>query len=341
MHERTLFRPFAGIHCRPYTFHAVRFITIAKISLCLVALVASLGFQSPPTSAPATPATPSLPQPPTTAPAAPLLQRVVMMGASATYGFGATLKIERPVVKDKITAVSNVAVNFGEVVEAMLRVPHDPVTTHANLYFFSNPMDIGPQLIQRAKLRKPTLVVALDFLFWFGYGDGNREHKPIASEDERLALLDEGLRLLEQLDCPIVVGDFGDMSKAVGGMLMPQQMPAPETLDRLNVRLREWCNTHPRVIVAPLAKIVEQMREDKGFTIGSRQWPAGSAASVLQRDELHPTVDGLIALAHLVADALAQHGLVDVEDNFELDSAKVLGLIRQRAQQRIDAKASR
>jgi hypothetical protein len=341
MREPTHFRLFAAVRSHPYTSPAMRSNMFAKIAFCLTTILLMLGFQAAPASAPATRPSSSLPQPPTTAPAQPLLQRVVMIGASATYGFGATLKIDRPVVKDKITAVSNVAVNFGEVMEAMLRVPHDPVTTHANLYFFSNPMDIGPQLIQRAKLRKPTLVVALDFLFWFGYGDGNRERKPITSEDERLALLEEGLRLLEQLDCPVIVGDFGDMSKAVGGMLTPQQMPARETLDRLNARLREWCKAHPRVIVAPLAKIVEQMGEDKGFAIGSRQWPAGCAASVLQRDELHPTVEGLIALAHLVADVLAQHGLAEDDGNFESDPAKVLALLRQRAEQRIEAKASR
>src|SRR5438093_9364837 len=79
------------------------------------------------------------------------LERVVVLGASMAAGFGA----ER---------------TFGEAFEASLRGPHEPVLDLGNELFFSSPNSIGAHEVETALAAEPTLVVALDFLFWFGYG---------------------------------------------------------------------------------------------------------------------------------------------------------------------------
>lgn len=269
-------------------------------------------------------------------------RRLVLVGASATYGYGVSMRVEMPPLdaEGKIKPTVSVALNLGDVMECTLITPHDKIQTQADLLFFMNSMDIGPKLLQRAKGRKPTAIIGLDFLFWFGYGDANRNYQPIASEDQRLELLEEGLKLLEPLECPIVVGDFPDMSAAVGGMLTPQQMPKPETLVRLNARLREWAKGHPNVAIAPLADLIERMRKNEAFSIGQARWPAGSASLLLQPDQLHPTAEGLVALGQMVAESLRSLGDAPPE-SFDHDPAHVLAALRKLAADRAAPPATR
>ncbi|MCP3902615.1 MAG: hypothetical protein GY715_03180 [Planctomycetes bacterium] len=251
-----------------------------------------------------------------------LLDRVAVVGASASSGFGARVDLQRG------ATVTRSKADFATVLDALLTPEHERVTGHASMLFFRNPTKAGPSLLGKALQTEPTLVVGVDFLFWFGYGHGSRSH-PVRSESQRLEFLEVGLTLLEEVRCPLIVGDFPDMSPAIGLMLSRSQVPNTETLDALNERLRSWAASRPNVVVLPLADLLERMRSDHAFTVGGHRWPEGSATKLMQRDQLHPTALGLIALAQSVGDELARFAPTVVEGAFEVDPDRVMERVRE------------
>jgi len=243
------------------------------------------------------------------------LQRVVVIGASMSDGYG-------------------LEVGLDEVLDAMILREHDLVEANASTYFFTSPRTMGPDAVELASDLDPTLVVGIDFLFWFGYGSVNRDGKPLASEDERLDLLEIGLSLLDELHCPLVVGDFPNMADAVGGMLDASQLPEPGTLVRLNRRLRGWAAERASVAVVGLSDAVTALRSNRAFAIGRLSYPAGSTSSLLQADHLHPTLEGMTVIAHLIGLEILGLGLASDSD-LELDPAQVLpGLNRETGEAR-------
>lgn len=247
------------------------------------------------------------------APESSRLERVVVIGASLSAGFGA----ER---------------SFVDVLAASLRAANQPPLGLGDELFFTAPLATGTRQVGAARDAEPTLVVALDFLFWFGYGTTDAQGGAIELEAERLELLERGLDLLEVFECPLVVGDFPDMSAAVGKMLSSEQMPAQTTLPLLSRRVREWAAEREHTLVLPIAEIAAQIAAGssastgQAIQIGRHTFPPG--ARLLQTDELHPTLDGLAAVAQLVCDQLIAAQLVRAED-FELELAAVLGKLRR------------
>ncbi len=235
------------------------------------------------------------------------LERVVVMGASLSAGFGA----ERP---------------FVAVVEASLRGKHQPPLDLGDPLFFTSPLQIGAQQASSALDAEPTLLIALDFLFWFGYGTNDAKGAAIKIESQRLELLERGLKLLEEFECPLVIGDFPDMSAAVGKMLSPEQMPQVSTLPLLSKRVREWAATRKNTFVLPLSEVVLELHSEGEVTIGRHTFPNGS--KLLQPDQLHPTLEGLVAVAQLACDQLITAKLARPED-FELELSAVLGKLRK------------
>jgi len=235
--------------------------------------------------------------------AAPVaLQRVVVIGASLSAGYGL-----------RNTPLS-------ATLEASIRTEHAPVQSLADEHFFLTPRASGARQVEGALDAQPTLVVAIDFLFWFGYGALDADGAPVTSEDQRLALLEHGLECLEELDCPLVLGDFPDMSRAVGKMLAENQMPAQETLARLSSRVREWAaKREAPTIVLPLAELVRSLGSEEAIRIGRHAWPAGTR--LLQLDDLHPTLEGLTGVAQLVLDELVRRELASASQvDFTLEA---------------------
>lgn len=240
-------------------------------------------------------------------PATSTLERVVVLGASGSAGF-------------------DLETELALALEASITRVHGPVRSQADEYFFSRPLQAGPGQVEQALEAEPTLVVALDFLFWFGYGRAGADGAPLASEEGRLALLEKGLACLAELECPLVVADFPDMSGAIGKMLAQEQVPAPETLARLSKRVREWAAERGQTIVLPLADIVRQVTSEQAVRIGRHEFRAGTR--LLQSDQLHPTVEGLAALAQLVADELVRARLA-AEADFTFEFPAVLAALQR------------
>jgi hypothetical protein len=214
------------------------------------------------------------------------------------------------------------------------------VTGDASGFFFLDPEGNGREQVDAllAMDPRPTVVLAPDFLFWFTYGAVGAGRRPVRVESQRIALLGEGLRILDRVadaGIPIVVGDLPDMSAAVGKMLSRAQMPARETLDRANEEIRAWAARRPRVALLPLGRLVSDLRAGKPFQAGRRTWDAAVDGALIQRDDLHPTFEGSVALLARAEQAANDRFLGARQPNapgapaaFEHDPAKVAERVR-------------
>jgi hypothetical protein len=248
----------------------------------------------------------------------PALARVFVLGASLSQGYG----LERD---------AGAPVHLADVVEASLRAEHEPVRRQTALLFFTDPLPIGRSQVEKAAAADPTLVVGIDFLFWYGYGS-------FATEAGRMAMLENGLALLETFRCPVIVGDFPDVADASrdlgrgGGqqkLLAPEQVPPPESLKQLNVRLRSWAGEHKSVVVVPLADLVARLHSGKDVEIRGNHWSGAALAGLIQRDRLHPTLEGEVALWLGSLDAFVR-SRPDLPDSaFDWDAGAIAKRIRE------------
>jgi len=214
-------------------------------------------------------------------------QRIVMIGASATAGFTAAEPLGG-------TNTANHALS--RYVDAALKVSHEPVLNLGNAFFFLQPESIGQQQITRALTNRPTLVVGLDFPFWFCYGEGE-------TDEERLARFDAGLKLLEKISCPLVIGNLPDASAAVNKMLRPDQMPSLKAIAAANLRLKTWAANRGQVAVVELSEFMRKATANLAISISDYTLQEGQTRMLLQNDTLHPSPPGCAVLALAVLDA--------------------------------------
>ncbi len=267
---------------------------------------------------------------------ATLYAHVHVMGASASAGFGVRAPLPRthPGRLEAMT-VARLA--------SLARVGAGEVTGDATGLFFTNPGAVGSAQVDATLTEEPhvTMVFADDFLFWFVYGALAADRTPIKEESQRLQLLEKGLVQLNPIveeGISRVVGDVPDMSPAVGNMLYKAQMPKLETIAQANERIRAWAKDKPRVAVLPLAKLVNDLRSSKPFEAGRRSWSEESDGALIQRDQLHPTFVGSIALIACTEQAANERFLGVRQPNapgapvaFEHDPTKVAERVRDAA----------
>lgn len=220
-----------------------------------------------------------------------VLERVAIIGASVSEGFQA-------------------APGWQAAFEASLVRERACVANAATALVFMGPKTYAAPQLERVLAERPTLVLAVDFLFWFGYGTLDFEGGALATGEARLALFERGLALLDKLECTLAVGDLPDMSAAVGRMLEARQVPQPATLDKLNARLAAWAKPKHNVVVVPLAAWMRELQAKKPVRIGAAAYAPTETARWMQTDALHPTAEGLAALATLVGAELEARKLV-------------------------------
>lgn len=220
-------------------------------------------------------------------PAGPL-ERMAMIGASVTAGY-----ISSPIPGNTNTQLCR----LDHYLDAAVNAPHDPVRNFSGVLFFLQAEDSGRSQIDATLQMKPTLIVGLDFLFWYCYGDH-------LTEPQRLEKFNRGLQVLEPIPCPLVLGDIPDASAAIGGMLSPGEMPARATLAEANRRLRAWAGKHPRVSVVKLANFMQTIRTNGDIVVHGFPISKGGTPRLLQPDHLHLLPSGCAALALAALDAL-------------------------------------
>jgi len=225
------------------------------------------------------PETPEVPEP------SARLDRVVVVGASVSNGFGSGLP-------------------FSTLLDVAIRPKHTPVENACR--GIQNPAVFGEMQLARALTHRPTLVIAVDFLFWFAHRTASH------GEDElelRLESLRAGLELLERFSCPLVIGDIPDMRTADSKRLIPALIPTPEVRDALNTELRRW-SRGKKVLVVPLAEWVAVLQRGEWIieasADGAHEEKILTAKEALQGDRLHPEPIGAIVLMHRILEAMVE-----------------------------------
>ena len=219
-----------------------------------------------------------------------VFQRVVLLGASATAGFEETEPLGGPKTPQY---------RFDNYIEAALAGPHEPVATQASALLCFQPEAVMEKQIAATVAARPTLVIGLDALFWFCYGAG-------LTAEQRMARLEAGLRQLERIDAPLIVGDIPDASRAVGGMLGAAEVPDVPTLARCNERLAAWAASRKNVSVFPLALIMAEAAANEELVLAGHTWEKGKSGALIRGDHLHPSRHALAALAIATLDAAAR-----------------------------------
>lgn len=255
----------------------------------------------------------------------PALRRVLVLGASLSHGYG-------------LEKEAGARIALADVVDASILAAHDPVRSKTSLLFFVSPMPTGKAQVAAGMAEEPTLVVGLDYLFWYAYGF-------FAREDDRLAMLEKGLAELEPFACPVVVGDIPDVGDATRlpaiatrpareGLLDPDQVPTAAVRAKLNARIRAWAAARKNAVVVPLAELVERRHAGEDLVIHGNRWPKSALAGLVQDDRLHPTLEGTIALWLGSLEALVA-GRSDIPASaFDWDAGRISRRLRALADAR-------
>ncbi|HEY3860261.1 MAG TPA: SGNH/GDSL hydrolase family protein [Verrucomicrobiae bacterium] len=237
-------------------------------------------------------------------------ERVVIIGASVSHGFTFAEPLGGPRTKE---------LAFDRFFDAAIIAPHEPVKNFASAMFFIIPDDAGHEQIRQALTNNPTLVVGVDFLFWFCYGVGE-------TDQERAAHFERGLKLLEELKCPLIVGDIPDASAARNRALKPSEFPSAKARLAANRRLMEWAAPRKQVTVVPASEFMSIAAENRALTVRGLTIAEGKTRALLQGDCLHPNRRGNAMLALSILDSfLSAHPGMDAS-TVRWEPEKVLAL---------------
>lgn len=249
-----------------------------------------------PQSSQGTPATP-------TATADPEPARIAIIGASVSNGFGLSEELE-------------VNCTLTPFIDAALKLPHGEISNVADGFMFQDPRESGAKQLEQALAKQPTILIAADFPFWFGYGT-------LSSIEMRMKRLEDGLALMERVDCPLLIGDFPDMSAAINGksplagggpIIGRHQIPVPEQLEKLNARLHEWAEGRENVHLFQMARFAREIRTAEPLEIRGNSVTAEQKQQLLQTDLLHTKVRGTALLTVMIFDQLVTDGVLEEED---------------------------
>jgi hypothetical protein len=217
-----------------------------------------------------------------------LWHRVVLVGASVSAGFTESEPFGGPKTSQY---------RLSRYLDAAVSTRHEPPRNLGSSLIFLQPEALGRQQIEQAIEAEPTLVVGLDFLFWFCYGEGR-------SDEERRQRFETGLKLVEAIKCPLILGDIPDASAAVNGMLRPDQIPSTQAMASANRRLNEWAAGRKHVAIVRLSDFMRAATANQSVTIHGHTWREGTTRAFLQDDKIHPTARGCVVIALAALDVL-------------------------------------
>jgi hypothetical protein len=215
-------------------------------------------------------------------------ERIAVIGASASAGF---------TTAEPFGSTNMARYRLSRYLDAALLSPHQPVTNLANALFFLQPETMGRNQIDLALKLKPTLVLGMDFPFWFCYGN-------LRTNETRQQRFEAGLQLLEKIPCRLLLGDIPDASAAANGMLGEKEIPSADEMAAANRRLRSWAEGRPQVIIFPLADFMRTAMANQALTVHGAEIPAGQTRVLIQEDKLHPSVPGCATLAVAILDVI-------------------------------------
>lgn len=221
-------------------------------------------------------------------------QKVVVMGASVSAGF------EDPTSRQADGSV-NRSFKLDRVLKKAWPRKLARIYNVANLMMFQVPLKAGQKQVDAAKRVDADLVIGIDFPFWFGYGFATAVAKDVVSKD-RLAIQQKCFAMLDELECPILLGDYPDMRGASTKMLPRYMIPNSVTIAALNKQLYAYAAERKHVHVVSLARFVKRaVNQSQTYSYGEGKlvFPKNY---LLQSDRLHATRLGVAVLTtHLLA----------------------------------------
>lgn len=256
-------------------------------------------------------------------------RRIVILGASVSDGFGVRLRTTLPDGRRPTGQVT-----LADMVAEAARDPGVEVIDLATDLYFLKPETTARRTAAEALEERPTLVLAIDWLFWNAYGVRGLEGKPLHGCDDREALLEAALARLDTLAAsgvPMVVGDLPDMRSAVdGGMLVASMVPPEDCLKTLNGRLRTWAGRHPNVAVLALGDLVRCTLTGQPLAACGQEWSDARLGPLMQRDRLHPTLNGTMAVLASALEAADRAAGQPVSSRFDLEPDTLRRKLRDR-----------
>ena len=269
------------------------------------------------------------------------LGRPVFMGASATAGVGAAAAT---------SSGDQLPVDLAVAYDAVVVASHDEAVRLGDGLFYQRPSEAAIEQIEAATSQRPTIVFAIDWLFWPAYA-------PLPSaaaggaDELRLERVRGALALLERFDgagAPLVIGtvpslDGGGFENLPGEASAaaspaehdaarvaapgPAHATAPEAGPDVGLEAGPEAGT-PMPSRRPSATALGRINDAIVQWAADRPWvtvlpldefmaqhlrtPAG--APLLQPDGLHPTAEGLVFLVQQSMAQLAAKGLVTERD---------------------------
>jgi hypothetical protein len=219
--------------------------------------------------------------------AAGSLARVALIGASVTSGYASTRLPGN---------ASGELLRLEHYMDAAIVTSHDPVRHFSSSLFFASAEKSGQSQIDSLLQMKPTLVVGVDFLFWFCYGEG-------LSEPQRLERFDRGLKMIEAVPCPLIIGDIPTYTPGFSDLLSPREIPLSGTIEEANRRLQSWASDHPQVSVVKLSNLLRAIADGQGFAVHGHAISADQVRQLLQPDHLHLLPSGCAVLTVAILDS--------------------------------------
>jgi len=247
---------------------------------------------------------------PTAAAATSPLRRVVVIGGSVADGVG---------LDDELIA----HVSWKELIDAAITTRNRSIVNHADDGMNLGARQRGGKMVDAALSESPTLVVAPDFMWWFGHGER------FAKEEFRLQAIGNGLALLDKFECPIIVGDIPwlpDAPKGVGRFNRPtifaSELPQPDMLGQMNALIYAWVAERPRAHLLPCAEVYAKIATKGQAQVRESSWTDMQREQLLQADFVHPTTAGALMLVLHMNDVLVRAEVVPLE-RFAFDVKQV------------------
>ena len=99
---------------------------------------------------------------------------------------------------------------------------------------------------------------------------------------------------------------------------------------KLNARVDAWATARGHVAFVPMAELLERLRAGEAVKVGGIEFkgPEGKRR-LIQRDDLHPTAEGLGVLARLCLDAACEPSVGAKSADFKLELAPILESLRK------------
>ena len=221
-----------------------------------------------------------------------LWARPVIIGASVSDGYHHTETIGGP---------KSEALALDLYLQKLLESPETKIINLSNRLCFFSPLVIAHKQIFDAQKNEPSIVIAIDQLFWHLYGRYD-------NKEERLKTFQNALDNLSAIDCPLIIGNIPDASESIRKMLSVKQVPKIETINKANQILSKWVEKRiqnkQRTAIVDLSSFMKLCVANEEIKLSNVIYPAGTTRDFLQRDRLHPTPLGISAISRAVMDAV-------------------------------------